>query len=312
VIIAGPGLAASPRLHEAGTIAAVHTTAVNSPPVWGDSRVVWLVPEGTIVAPGDTVATLSNERFASALQEVAADLQVQDKVLASVAAQQQSHTLASSNAITKARLAMEAAELDVANQEFAAPLQRQRAELGRSQAAISLSLALEDSVAQARLDSLSLARAELRRQRLAARVNRFQAYLDQLVLLAPADGMVVYHREHTEDGVRVLRLGDTVGWNQHLLDVTDISTLQAELEVHERDRGRVKPGQRVSVAPEAYPGRRYPGRITSVKSLPLAAETGATARTFRVHALLERVDPDLRPGMSVRVTIELEDPDATP
>ena len=29
------------------------------------------------------------------------------------------------------------------------------------------------------------------------------------------------------------------------------------------------------VAPEAYPGRTYPGRVSRIQSLPLAAETGA-------------------------------------
>jgi len=306
----GVALAASggpARLHEAGTVAAVNTVAVNSPPVWGDSRVVFLVPEGAMVAPGDTLVVLSNERFEDALRDVTSEFAVQQKVLTSVEAEHASHALASRNAITKAKLAMEAAELAEENQRFAADLERQQAALGRRQALISLDRALQDSVAQAGLDSLALARALLQSQRLEQRMRSYQGYLDQLVLTAPAEGMVVYRRERTEDGVRVLRLGDTVNWNQHLLDVTDISTLQVQCEVHERDRGRVQVGQRVIAAPDAYPGRTYLGRVTEVQPLPLAAEAGAVARTFLVSALLDHVDRDLRPGMSVRATIDLED-----
>ncbi len=300
------------RLHEAGTIAAVHTVAVSSPPVWGDSRVVRLVAEGTIVAPGDTLVVLTNERFEDLLRQVTADYLVQEKVLLSVDAQRASHALAARNAITKAKLAMESAELSEENQRFGAALARQQAALSRRQAEITLERALQDSVAQAGLDSLAMARAELRGQRLHTRMNRFQGYLDQLVLTATDAGMVVYHRERTEDGIRVLRLGDTVSWNQHLLDITDIATLQVEMQVHERDRGRIRVGQRVTAAPEAYPGRTYPGRVSRVQSLPLAAESGAVSRTFLVSALLDHVDRDLRPGMSVRATIDLEDLDAQP
>jgi hypothetical protein len=108
----------------------------------------------------------------------------------------------------------------------------------------------------------------------------------------------------------VIRLGDTVGWNQHLLDITDVTVLQVEMQVHERDRGRVRVGQRVTAAPDAYPERRYPGRVTRVQQLPLPAETGAVSRTFLLTAVLDDVDPYLKPGMSVRATIDLEEPDA--
>jgi multidrug resistance efflux pump len=309
---AGAARATVTELHETGTIAAVHTVAVNSPPVCGDSRVVDLVAEGTIVMPGDTLVVLANERFADALAEVAADLAVQRKVLTSRRTQNAANAVAAANAITKARLAREAAELAEYNQRFAAPLERERAELSRRQAEIDLARARQDSVAQAQLDSLALARAELRRDRLQARVRRYRNYLDQLVLVSPADGMVVYHRERTDEGVQVVRSGDTVGWGQHLLDITDVSALQVEMEVHERDRGRIAPGQRVIAAPEAYPGVTYPGHVTRVQSLPLDAEAGSAARRFLVTARLDRVDANLRPGMSVRATIILEDPDAVP
>ncbi len=294
-------------LHESGTVAAVNSIAVAAPPVWGDSRVVRLQTEGSVVAPGDTLAVLSNERFVDYLRRVAADLTVQQQVLVSVEAQHASHVLASHNAITKARLDMEAAELAEENQQFAAALERERAALGRRQAEISLTRALYDSVAQAGLDSLALARAQIRADRLRARRNRYQAYLDKLILVAPAAGMVIYHRERTEEGIEVVRMGDTVSWNQHLLDITDIAALEVEMEVHERDRSRVRIGQGVSAVPEAYPDRRYTGRITSLQSLPLASETGAVSRTFLVVALLDSVDGDLMPGMSVRATIDLED-----
>ena len=182
--------------------------------------------------------------------------------------------------------------------------------MSRRQAEISLKRARLDSVAQAGLDSLALARAQLRSDRLQARMNRYQAYLDQLVLAAPATGMVVYHRERTKEGVEVIRLGDTVGWNQHLLDITDITALQVEMQVHERDRGRVRLGQSVVAAPDAYPDRRYRGRVTGVQPLPLPADAGVVARSFLVTAVLDDVDAYLKPGMSARATIELEDPDA--
>jgi len=298
-------------LQEAGTISAVRSVAVGAPPVWGDSRVMALVPEGELVASGDTLVVLANERFADALVEVSGDLAVQDLVLASLVTEHRASATAAANAITKAQLAREAAELAEHNQRFAAPLERERAALSRRQAEIDLARAIQDSLAQARLDSLERARADIRHQRLEARRNRYRNYLDQLVVTAPAAGMVVYHRERSDEGVQVVRIGDTVSWGQHLLDITDVSALQVEMQVHERDRGRIQAGQRVTAVPEAYPDRTVSGRVTSVQSLPLDAEAGAVARRFLVTARLDHPGQDLWPGMSVRATIHLEDSHAS-
>ena len=308
---ATPPIRTLATLQESGTVAAVHSVAVGAPPVWGDSRVMVLVPEGELVAPGDTLVVLANERFADALVEVSGDLAVQDKVLASLVTEHRASATAAANAITKARLAREAAELAEDNQRFAAPLERERAALSRRQAEIDLARAIQDSTAQARLDSLERASAVIRHQRLEARVERYRNYLDQLVVTAPAAGMVVYHRERGDEGVQVVRVGDTVSWGQHLLDITDVSALQIEMQVHERDRGRIQPGQRVAAVPEAYPDRTVSGRVTSVQSLPLDAEAGAVSRRFLVTARLDDPGRDLWPGMSVRATIFLEDPHAS-
>lgn len=294
-------------LYEAGTVAAVNTVAVASPPIGGGCKVVFLKDEGTVVAAGDTLVVLENDRIGTLLRQVQADGAVQDLVVASVVAANASHALAAHNAIAKARLDRESAVLAEEKQRFSAPLEQERAALGRRLADFALARALQDSAAQAGLDSLSRAGAEIQREKLRARTARYQGYVDMLVVTAPAAGMVVYHRERSDDGVSVVRLGDEVNWSQHLLDITDVSTLQIELAVHERDVGRVRTGLRVTAVPEAYPDRTYTGHVTSVQALPESGEAGALARQYPVVALLDGVDGDLMPGMSVRVTIELED-----
>jgi len=294
------------QLHEAGTVSAVNTVAVHSPRI-GGSKITFLADEGTVAAAGDTLVVLENERISNLLRQVSADADVQVLAVAGVEAENASRALAAHNAILKSRLARETAVLAEEKQRFASALDRERAALSRKLADIALVRAVQDSAAQAGLDSLSLARARIQQERLEARRIRYQGYLDMLVVTAPAAGMVVYHRERSESGVSVPRLGDEVNWSEYLLDLTDVSTLQIDMEIHERDRGRVRVGQRVTAVPEAYPDRTYTGRIVAVQQLPQALETDVVARSFPVTALLDGVDGDLMPGMSVRATIELED-----
>lgn len=293
-------------LHEAGTVTAVHTVAVNGPMVWGDSRIARIIAEGVYVELGDTLIVVANERLDSRLESVGSELAVQRLVLASLDAKLTAHSIAAANAITKSRLSHELSALAEENQRFGSEQARLAARLRRRQSDIDLALAIGDSVAQAHLDSLELARTRLRADRLEARLERIRLYVAQLIVLSPATGMVVYHRERTEEGIKVARVGDQVEYNQHLLDITDLSALEAEVLVHERDRWRLVVGQPVLVEPDAFPERLYTGRLARVLSLPVSAETGRVSRQFTAYARLDSVDAFLRPGMSVRVTIDLE------
>lgn len=300
------------QLCEAGTVTAVHTVAVNGPMVWGACRVVQLMPEGEYVVQGDTLAVVANEQLDSYLEQVVNSLAVQRQVLASLEPKIAAHTISAANAITKSRLSWELALLAEENQRYGSEQARADARLSRQMADINLARALEDSVIQTKLDSLELARTQLRVDRLESRVTRYQLYVEQLIVMSPADGMVVYHRERSEEGIKVIRVGDQVEYNQHLIDITDISMFEAEVLVHERDRWRLVPGQPVTLEPDAYPERHYFGRVHRVLSLPVAAESGRVSRQFMAYARLDSVDEFLRPGMSVRVTIDLEADHAQP
>jgi multidrug efflux pump subunit AcrA (membrane-fusion protein) len=92
--------------------------------------------------------------------------------------------------------------------------------------------------------------------------------------------------------------------------VPDLSRMVVVARVREVDLHRVRDGLRASVAPEAYPDLVLDGRIAVIGSL---AEEVADSpwKFFTVSLALERGDPRLRPGMSVRVTFLIDSvPDA--
>jgi len=294
------------QLHEAGTVVAAHTNPVSSPVAFGGALLIsWLIPEGTIVAEGDTIIRFDATRFLEYTEQAAGDLAAQQQRVASLQSVAASHATATGNAIAKTALATELAALDLENQRFESEVTRERATLAMQQAEIDLRQARGDSMAQAVLDSLELAGATLQAERLQARLARLQYYVDQMTVVARADGMVVHHRERTEEGVKIYRAGDEVGRQVHLLDITDVTAMKVEFTVHERDRWRLLPGQKVEVALDAYPEHRYPGTLELVERMPLVAEEGSVARQFKAVADLQDIGPRLRPGMSARVTIDV-------
>lgn len=105
------------------------------------------------------------------------------------------------------------------------------------------------------------------------------------------------------DGVVVERhagRGEVVGPADQLFTVADLTRLWIELDVYERNLGRVVRGQTVEVVTTAWPGRVFPGRIVYVGDI-----IDTERRTVRARVEVENADGALKPGMFATARIEI-------
>jgi RND family efflux transporter MFP subunit len=83
-----------------------------------------------------------------------------------------------------------------------------------------------------------------------------------------------------------------------LYTIADLSTVWVYANVPQVDVGRLKPGDRSQVTVDAYPGRKFNGRIDQI--LP---DMDAATRTVRVRIVMSNPGVVLKPGMYVNVDI---------
>ena len=83
-----------------------------------------------------------------------------------------------------------------------------------------------------------------------------------------------------------------------LYTLADLSTVWVYANVPQADVGRLNPGDRSQVSVDAYPGRKFSGRIDQI--LP---EVDTTTRTVRVRLVMSNPGVVLKPGMYVNVNI---------
>lgn len=105
------------------------------------------------------------------------------------------------------------------------------------------------------------------------------------------------------DGVVVERhagRGEVVGPADQIFTVADLRRLWIELDVYERNLGRVARGQTVEVVATAWPGRVFPGRIVYLGDI-----IDAERRTVRARVEVENPDGALKPGMFATARIEI-------
>jgi multidrug efflux system membrane fusion protein len=124
-----------------------------------------------------------------------------------------------------------------------------------------------------------------------AGIARTEAVISQKLVRAPFDG---------ELGVRKVEIGQYLTAGSQIVSLTDLSELYANFTVTEKDSGNLKVGQIVRIAVDAYPGRTFEGKITTIEP-QIATDT----RNIRVQATIANPDRILKPGMFVTTTVVL-------
>ncbi len=110
-----------------------------------------------------------------------------------------------------------------------------------------------------------------------------------VTLYSPMSGVVV--EKNVQEGMYV----ET---GTPLFRVADLSVVWVELQAFESDLAWIHLGQEVSFTVEAYPGERFPGRISFVEPI-----VNPDTRTVDLRVRTDNADGRLKPDMLVRATV---------
>ncbi len=126
-----------------------------------------------------------------------------------------------------------------------------------------------------------------------AGISKTEALISQKLVRAPFDG---------ELGVRRVEVGQFLSAGTQIVTLTDLSMLYANFTVPEKASGALKVGQTVRIGVDAYPGRTFDGKITTIEPQILS-----DTRNIRVQATIANPDKILKPGMFTTTTVVLPD-----
>lgn len=155
-----------------------------------------------------------------------------------------------------------------------------------------------------------IASAEGDRVQAQARFDRAKWRLDNCRIVAPVSGIILTKR--AEIGNLVNALAMNANLNAGICDMADLTDLEVDLEVQERDISKVKVDQFCYVRADAYPKRRYEARVARI--LPVANSSKAII-PVRVKIRVQREEEGmfLKPQMGVVVSFyNKEAPPETP
>jgi len=158
----------------------------------------------------------------------------------------------------------------------------------------SLSSQAELDAAQARYDRV-VASIEYAK----AAIEASQVAIENTLIRAPFDGTVL--TKNADVGEVIAPFSTSASSRGAVVTIADMNSLEVEADVSESNIERVKPGQPCEITLDAFPGKRYRGKINKI--VPTVDRAKATVKT-KVK-FIDR-DDSVLPEMSAKVAFLAE------
>jgi multidrug efflux system membrane fusion protein len=129
-----------------------------------------------------------------------------------------------------------------------------------------------------------------------AEIAKTEAVIAQKQIRAPFDGKL---------GVRQIDLGQYVNAGAAIVTLTDLKHLYVNFTLPSSGVSEIKPGQKVVVTADAFPGRKFEATITTIEP-----QISPQTRTVSVQATMPNPDEALMPGMFVNAEVQLPEGEA--
>ena len=232
------------------------------------------VEEGSVVKKDELLCVIDQTRYAAAVDSAKSSLQALDAELSR-----------SREAEAQARRDLEHTQQQFRDGIIAA------ADLERAQSMYDQAIA-------------STRRAGRLVEQAHADVKSAQDALDKTEIRAPMDGVVT--RRNIEQG-EVIVTGTMNNPGTVLMTISDMSTIEAALEVDQTDVPSLRLAQKAAVHIDAFPDETFPGEVSEIGSSPLQGTSAlggaATGTDYQVKVTLLKHPERIRPGLTVTADI---------
>jgi HlyD family secretion protein len=289
-----------------GTLEASQSVDVGPPQVRRQRRfkLMRMVDEGTQVSEGDFLMEFDTTDINNSLRDETANFQkVQEQ-------RQQNRASADTNLkqlklqLEQAKSDLEKLEVKLSEQaELLSGIQVEETRIDRDAAKTKVELMEKkvQYVTESGQLSLQISRSSERYSR--DRMDDLMDAIDSYTVRAPVSGVVIYKRDWNNEAKEV---GSDIFGMDKVMEIPDLSTMRAKVQIDELDSGKVKIGQEANITVDAVQGRSFTGKITSVGTILKQATYDRPQKINEIYVDLTNMDTKvLRPGMSLKAQIRV-------
>lgn len=266
-------------------------------------RIQNLIPEGTLVEPGDFVAELDRSEIMTRFQN--AQLEVE-----SVESQFEQAQLDSSLTLSQARNTLENLVFQVEESEIAleqsiyeSPAVQRQAEIELRRIERQLEQERENYNTRVRQATARLREIETDLIKERNTLEQVREVMNEFTIYAPERGMVIYNRlwngQKTTTGSTINSFSPVVA------ELPDFTTMESVTYVNEVDIQQIRRNQEVNLGLDAIRGKELSGVVTSVANIG-EQRPNSDSKVFEVIIEVNEADTTLRPAMTTSNVILVE------
>ncbi|OFX48332.1 MAG: hypothetical protein A2X13_14950 [Bacteroidetes bacterium GWC2_33_15] len=254
-----------------------------------------LVPEGTLVDSGQYVGDLDRSEVSISLKDLKDELEKAESQFIKIQLDTTMQLRDLRDQLVNLKFEREEKQIVLDQSQFEPPatIRQAKIDLEKSdrafdQAEKNYSLKKEQARADMREASINLEKAR-------RKVIELENVISKFTIFAPSSGMVIYKKEWSGEKRKV---GSTINpWDLSIATLPDLSSMLSKTFVNEIDISKVKSGQYVRIGIDAFPEKKYTGKVLEVANIGEQLPN-TDAKVFEVLVSVDQADSILRPSMT--------------
>jgi len=289
-----------------GALEATRSVSVGPPKLRNQRRfkLIRLVDEGTVISEGDFLMEFDTSDIASRLRDETANFQ-------RVQEERQKKRSDSDIQLKNLNLTLEQAKSDLEKLEvklssqadLVSGIEIEQIRIQRDAARTNVDFLEKKLKYQAESGQLDLQISRSNESHYRQRMDDLMDAMDSYTVRAPVSGVVIYKRNWNNEAREV---GSDVSPMDAVMEIPDLSTIRAKLQIDEIDSGKIKDGQEANITVDSLQGRSFIGKIVEIGTILKQATSDRPQKINDAYVEFKNLDTKgLRPGMSLKAQIRV-------
>ena len=266
-----------------------------------------IIDEGTIVKKGDFVASIDPSELTNKLKDSQLELEKIESQYIQTKLDTTLDMRKSRDELVNLEYAVVERQLTLDQSQYEPPATIRQAEIDLEKAGRALSQAEENYKIKRQQNIAKMQVVTLNKIKEQRNLDGMQDLIKEFRIIAPEDGMLIYKKDYNG---RATKKGSQISaWDPVVATLPDLSTMISVTYINEVDIRRVEPGQIVEIGLDAFPEKKFTGRVFRVANVG-EQRPNSDAKVFRVTIEVNEKDDLLRPSMTTSNRIITEKTDS--
>lgn len=295
-------------IYEEGEIEAINSINISSPNIpwrFGNLKISNIVTDGSEVKSGDTLITFDPSEVRKAILDYEDRLIVSNAELEKMLAQHELEMEELNADYEVTRISHEITRMQLESASHESDIKRREIKLNLDKADISLERAKEqiENRRKIQIEEVKQKRLSIRQDE--ERLEEAYATLNKLFVIAPAPGIAIISQNWSTGNK--FQLGDQCWSSQQLIQLPDLSTLKAKVNINEVDISKITKGLKVQIRPDAFSDSTFTGYVATVANLAQNKDNKSNIKVFPVEIIINEYNKNLLPGLTVSCRIIVDE-----